>query len=71
MVADQQTETYYSSGEESNSESEDEEVINLALMATHDSEASTSTSAVKVRLTSEFHKVGCDDENQLVIQLVV
>ena len=48
MVADQQTETDYSSAEESNLESENEEVINLVLMATHDSEATTSNSIVKV-----------------------
>ena len=37
------------------------EASTSTLMATHDSEASTSTTAVKVRLTPEFHKVGCDE----------
>ena len=63
MVIDQQTETDYNSGGELNSESENEEVINLALMATHDSEASSSSSAVKIRLTPELNKFECDNES--------
>ena len=47
MFIDQQTEIDYSSGGGSDSESENEEVINLALIATHENEAfSSSTSKV-------------------------
>lgn len=63
MFAKQHTKMDYSSGGESNSESENDEVINLALMATHGSEASSSSLAVKVRLTPELNKYECDNDS--------
>lgn len=74
ILADQHTKTNHSSGGESDSESENNEVINLALMATHDSEASSS-SAIKVRLNLDLNKcmnvlmIHWINVNQLVIQI--
>ena len=57
MLTDQQTETNYNSGGESDSESENEKVINLALMATHDNEASSSSTS-KVHQPLDLNSCG-------------
>lgn len=55
MLADQHAETDYSSGGESDLEPKIKEVVNLALMATHNS-AGSSSSVIKVRLIPDLNK---------------
>lgn len=59
MQAVQHTDSDYSSGGESNPESEKEKVINLVLMATHDNEASSSSTS-KVCQKLELNDYECN-----------
>lgn len=60
MQAESNSEAQYSSGEEVNSESENEEMIDLALVAVHDSEVSSSPT-FKVPQKLDLNTIECNN----------
>lgn len=63
MQAEINSQANYCSGEEYNSESENEEIVNLALVAVHDSEVSSNT-IPKVPQILDLNVIDCDSNGE-------